>query len=475
MTRRLRAGLAAVLLLTTAACSSPPEDDEQQERDRAVAWLAEQPAVASAAPEPTVYGDDQDDQWIRVATQPGLPDAEVLALVDAMQQEVLDWDRYGGSVLLSVDGMETVIRPGTGHQALEPALWLRGDGRAESATVGDHPDYVVTAAPCEVFDLVADYDERAGEQARTTREVRSGDGSAWVRWTRSDELGMELPRDAVAELDGLCRQHPGTRGWVEGQAGRYDEVRGAVLLDPDDVTLEQVVDDVDGLVDPEPFSRGLLLGWGGLRAGADVFADTFSGQRLEWAETALDAGADRVLGPPDPGYASEPRLTQIQVSDLDAWAEVHDRLQEVAGVEYLPIDLFRERQPEDQLAADGELHSASPLPRASAERRLVAEVAPVAAVRQVAVSTRVHLVVDSDVGDADLDRLLRATAEALSRTDEDQLGDDVQAEFVVFESLWDRYLRVGAVVDGEFQPDQEAEAGGSRSPDRFAASWARVS
>ncbi len=461
--------LAVSLVLTAAACTSSPEEAARRHQQRAVTWLGQQPAVAAVTVEPTAYHDD-DGQWVRVETQPDLPDAEVLALVDKMQDEVLSFERYRGTVLLSVDGMETVVHPSTGHQVIEPALWLRRDGRAASAVVGDHPDYVVTAAPCEVFGLVADYDDQAGPQVRATREVRSADGSARVRWTRSDELGMGLPRDAVAQLDTLCEEHPGTRGWVEGVTGRVDEVEGAVLLHPDDLPLEQVVDHVEALVDPSEFSRGLLLGWGGLRAGADAFAATFTGEQQEWAEIALDAGADRVLGPPDAGIGPDPRLRQVQVSDLDAWAEVHDRLHEVAGRRHLPIALFREEQPETALQSSVELHSASPLAANSVERELVAEVAPVQAVRRV-FSGPVAMVVEGDISDADLDVVLAATARAYPRLDE-ELRVPVQAKFYLHDA--EGTFDIGSIVEDEFVAEPAAGASGSTLPGRFADSWERV-
>lgn len=468
--------LAVGLVLGVTACSSTPEEEDARARQRAVEWLSEQPGVTSAVVEPTVYADDTDD-WLRVETTAALPESEVLALVDAMQEEVHSYDRYGDRVLLSVDGFETLLYPGSGHQVLDPALWLRGDGRADAAVVGDYPDYVVTAPPCDVFGVVADYDERAGEQGRTTREVRSPDGSARVRWTRAHELGMELPREAVGQLDDLCAEHPGTRGWVEGVGGDFDEIEGAVLLDPADIGLDEVVADVDAVVDDSLFPQGLLLGWGGLRAGADVFAETFSGERREWAEIALDAGADRVLGPPDAEYGGDRRLVQLQVSDLDAWGAVHDRMLEAAGTEYLPIDLFRERPEEGAVSADGAIHgSSTPLPAGSTVRDLVVEVAPVPSLREVSVSAGVRLVVGGDAGDDELDLLLGATAKAYPRLDEEYLQDGMQAQFVATEGFGtqESYRVVGAVVDDAFVPDPDAVASGSALPARYAAAWDRV-
>ncbi|SDD25240.1 hypothetical protein SAMN04489747_0553 [Auraticoccus monumenti] len=468
--------LVAGVLLAVAACTSSPEDDEARARQRAVEWLGEQSSVERAVVEPTVHEDDAED-WIRVETTAGLPDADVLALVDQMQDRVHSHDRYDDTVLLSVDGFETLLYPSSGHQVLHPALWLRGDGRAESGAVGDYPSYVVTAAPCNVFRLVGDYDEEAGPQPRATRVVQSADGTARVQWTRADELGMQLPRAAVGQLVDLCAQHPGTRGWVEGVTGDIEEVSGGVLLDPGDIGLDEVLADVESLVDPSAFSQPLILGWGGLRAGADVFADTFRGERREWAEIALDAGADGVLGPPEGDGQREPAIRQVQVSDLGAWGAVHDRLYETAGNQYLPIHLFRGRPAEDAVSTVREIHSSSPLPAGSTTRTLVSEVAAVAALRQVSTVPVIRLVVEGSASDADLDRLLGATAEAYPRFEEGgYVVDGFQAEFTVVEGFGKResYRVVGTVVDGEFVPAPQS-AGGSKLVERYADAWERVS
>lgn len=242
---------------------------------------------------------------------------------------------------------------------------------------------------------------------------------------------MVLPVEAVTQLDGLCQQYPGTRGWVEGTAGNFDEITGGVLLDGDDLSLAEVAQDPTALVGVEDFPRGLTLGWEGLRAGAEQFSEVFSGDRRGLAEELLDAGADRVLGTADDSARDEPALTQVQTSDLESWGAVNDILAARDTDErYFSVDLFRERPEGAAVVATDEVWGGfGPTPAGTPARDLVAATYPVQEVWQISLATAVRIISSDQIGEDDLQQVMQASRTAYRTIDEEVVQDGLQAEF----------------------------------------------